>query len=148
MITKANLQAYKDKLLQQLDLVDGLLDNFDRIAGVADDAFESARVTGAALRAVPDISQPMLEFGGANRQRRVRGVLAAVREIVQDLSGPFDKNQVRAKLTEKDPDLAASVSPANLRNTLRLLAKNGDITVQTDATSTTCAKYVSKRTAA
>lgn len=147
MITKANLQAYKNKLLQQLDLVDGLLDNFDRIAGVADDAFEPARAA-AALRAVPDVSQPMFEFGGANKQRRVRGVLAAVREIVEELSGPFDKNDVMAKLRERHPELARSVSPANLRNTLRLLAKNGDIDRQTDATSTTCATYVSKRTAA
>lgn len=145
-MNKANLKAYRDQLQRQLDLVDDLLANFDRIAGVSDNAFESTASAGANLRSVP-ASEPRL-VARIEKQPRVRGVLAAVREIVEGFSGPFDKNDVMAKLREKDSDLAASVSPGNLRNTLRLLAKNGDIKVQIDATSTTCAKYVTKRTAA
>jgi hypothetical protein len=146
MLTKASLQAYRDQLLRQMDLVDSLIENFYKLAGAADSDLLSTAVT--SLRAVPSAPQQMFTVPTATRQPRVRGVLAAVREIVEEMPGSFDKNDIMAKLKERDPDLAANTSAANLRNTLRILAKSGDITVQVNATSTTCAQYVSKRAAA
>lgn len=143
-LNKEILEAYKRQLLDQLDFVEGMLENFNRLAGEIDDPSGHVGSTVAPLRSVSSISQK----SRINRPPRVRGVLAAVKDILENLPGPFDKNDIMAKLKDKDPDLAARLSPANLRNTLRSLAKSGYIEVQIDATSTTCAKYVSKRVAA
>jgi hypothetical protein len=126
-----------------LDLVDAVIENFRKLADV--DAPEGgAAVT--QLSSVPSVSPRVVPH--ISKPARVRGVLAAVREIVEEFAGPFDKNDIMEKLKARDAQLANSVSPANLRNTLRILAKSGEITVRVDATSTTCAKYVGKRTAA
>ena len=143
-LNKEILEAYKGRLLDQLDFVDGMLENFNKLAGMTDDPSEHGGSTVATLRSVSSISQK----SRVSRPPRVRGVLAAVKDILENLPGPFDKNDVMAKLKDKDPELAAKLSPANLRNTLRSLAKSGYIEVQIDATSTSCAKYVSKRVAA
>jgi hypothetical protein len=149
MITKASLQAYRDQLQNQLDLVYAMLDNFNRLAGVPSDTLDLGAPSGTGLRAVPSTSQQVFTIpASGTKQPRVRGVLAAVREIVDDLTGPFDKNDIMAKLREKDSEFAAIVTTANLRNTLRLLSKTGEIEVQVDATSKSCAKYVRKRAAA
>jgi len=74
--------------------------------------------------------------------RRVRGVLAATKEVVAELSEPFDKNDVMIKLRSRDLEFARKISAENLRNALRLLAQEGTIEIHTAATSTSCAKYV------
>jgi hypothetical protein len=77
------------------------------------------------------------------KQQRVRGVLAAARKAIDQLSGPFDKNQLLAKLVEIDEELAhKKITGANIRNALRLLTQDGVIKVESKATATTCAKYV------
>jgi hypothetical protein len=143
----AALRAYRSQLQDQLELVDEAIENHLRLADQAG-ASEGGALLDGQLRSVSSVSQMPQAVPDRGKTARVRGVLAAVREIVEEFSGPFDKNDIRAKLRARDSHLADSVSPANLRNTLRILAKKGDIEVQIDATSRTCAKYVSKRTAA
>jgi len=74
---------------------------------------------------------------------RVRGVLAAARKAIeQQLSGPFDKNQLLDTL-KRDKEFAnKKITPSNIRNTLRLLTQIGVIKVESEATATSCAKYV------
>jgi hypothetical protein len=145
---KSNLQAYRRQLEEQLALVDEVLRNFDRIAGVSSDLFEPAIGAGVSpLRSVPNPFQPQA-VPNARKQTRVRGVLAAVREIIEELAGPFDKNDLLTRLKDKDADLADNISPANMRNTLRILTRQNVIQVQTEATSTKCARYIVTRTAA
>ena len=73
---------------------------------------------------------------------RVRGVLAAARKAVEQLSGPFDKNQLLAMI-ERDEEFAdKKITGSNIRNALRLLAQDGVIRVESEATATSCAKYV------
>jgi len=145
---KSNLEAYRRQLEEQLTLVDALLRNFDRIAGVPSDLFEPEIGSGVSpLRSVPNPFQPQA-VPNVRKQTRVRGVLAAVKEIIEELAEPFDKNDLMARLKDRDADLAANISTANLRNTLRILTRQGVIRVQTEATSTKCARYIAKRTAA
>jgi hypothetical protein len=77
------------------------------------------------------------------KQTRVRGVLAAARKAVDQLAGPFDKNQLLAKLVEIDEELVhKKITGSNIRNALRLLTQAGVIRVEKEATATTCATYV------
>ena len=77
------------------------------------------------------------------KQPRVRGVLAAARKAIEQLSDPFDKNQLLAKLIELDGEFAhKKITGSNIRNALRLLAQDGVIKVESEATATSCAKYV------
>ncbi len=142
-----SLQDYRNLLQEQLDIADAMLENFSKLAEMAV-AFEGAGTPVAQFSSGPSLSAHPHAVPSVRKQPRIRGVLAAVREIVEDLSGPFDKNDVMALLKEKDSDLAANVSPSNLRNTLRILARKGHIKVQLDATSKTCATYVSRRAVA
>jgi len=74
---------------------------------------------------------------------RVRGVLAAARKAIDQLPSPFDKNQLLEKLVEIDGEFAhKKITGANIRNALRLLTQDGVIKVVSEATATTCAKYV------
>lgn len=73
---------------------------------------------------------------------RVRGVLAAARKAVEQISGPFDKNQLLAMI-ERDEEFAhKKITGSNIRNALRLLTQGGVIKVESEATATSCAKYV------
>lgn len=77
------------------------------------------------------------------RQQRVRGVLAAARKAIEQLSGPFDKNQLLTKLLEIDEEFVhKKITGSNIRNALRLLTQSGVIKVETEATATRCAKYI------
>jgi hypothetical protein len=77
------------------------------------------------------------------KQPRVRGVLAAARKAVDELPNPFDKNQLLEKVVEIDEEFAQKkITGANIRNALRLLTQAGIIKVESEATATTCAKYV------
>jgi len=154
-LTRESLEAYKRLLLEQLELTDSMIRNLDKVGGA--DVAESVTpmpttsdtpVEHGAFKVVPGGSVSNISRSSRVSQPRVRGVLAAVKQIVQDLPGPFDKNDIIARLRERDSELAVNISPANLRNTLRLLAKSGYIQVQIDATSTSCAKYTKKRVAA
>ena len=146
MLNREALLAFKQELLEQVESVDALLEGLDRMARRNDS--QPVAISVGSLAAVSSITQHGQAVRRVPKQQRVRGVLSAVREVVQGLREPFDKNDIMLKLKEKHPELAANVSAANLRNTLRLLSKNGDIKVEVDATSVTCAKYVCKRVAA
>jgi hypothetical protein len=75
--------------------------------------------------------------------KRVRGVLAAARKAIEQISGPFDKNQLLAKLVEMDEEFAhKKITGSNIRNALRLLTQDGVIKVESEATATSCARYV------
>ncbi len=77
------------------------------------------------------------------KEPRVRGVLAAARKAIDRLPGPFDKKQLVEKLVEVDEEFAhKKITGANIRNALRLLMREGVIKVETEATATTCAKYI------
>lgn len=76
------------------------------------------------------------------KQRRQRGILAAARKAIDDMDGPFDKDQLAEKLREVDEFSQREVSTRNLRNTLRSLTRAGVITVARRATPSTCAIYI------
>ena len=76
------------------------------------------------------------------RQPRVRGVLAAAREAIEQMPGSFDKNQLLAKLKEREEFAHKEITGSNIRNALRLLTQDGVIKVESEATATSCAKYV------
>ena len=82
-----------------------------------------------------------------DRPRRVRGVLAVVRQLIPQLPQPFDRRQILEKLKEVEPELAAKVTLGNLRNTLRLLAREGSIELIEEGTSLRPARYATKRVA-
>lgn len=74
---------------------------------------------------------------------RVRGVLAAAKKAIQELPpGPFNKNQLLAKLREDEYFAAKEITAANIRSALRMLAAQKLIVVKSNATATTCATYV------
>ena len=77
------------------------------------------------------------------KPKRVRGVLAAARRAIEQFSGPFDKNQLLEKLVEIDEEFAhKKITGSNIRNALRSLTQDGVIKVESEATATSCAKYV------
>jgi len=88
-----------------------------------------------------------LRMVGNDRPRRVRGVLAVVRQLIPQLPQPFDRRQILEKLQEVEPELAAKVTLANLRNTLRLLAREGSIELIEESTSLKPARYATKKVA-
>jgi len=147
MITKASLEAYRTKLEEQLVYVEGILQNFDELAGVRSPDIEVVAGEVKDIRSHPRTTQRPRAVPDATKQRRIRGVLSSVREILPELPDPFDKNDIMAKLWEKNSDLAGSVSAANLRNTLRILVKAGKINVEIEPTSTRCGRYSRKRAA-
>ncbi|HKV37258.1 MAG TPA: hypothetical protein VJP89_23145 [Pyrinomonadaceae bacterium] len=76
------------------------------------------------------------------KKARVRGVLAAAKRAIEQFSGPFDKNQLLAKLIEDEEFAHKEITGSNIRNALRLLTRDGIIKVESGATATSCAKYV------
>ena len=74
--------------------------------------------------------------------RRVRGVLAAAREAIDQLPSPFNKNQLLAKLREDEDFADQEITAANIRSALRKLVEKKIIVVKSSATATTCALYV------
>ena len=76
------------------------------------------------------------------KQRRVRGVFAAARRVVDQFSGPFDKNQLLEKLKEDGEFAGRTISESNVRNALRLLKENGVIKIESEATATRRATYI------
>lgn len=102
------------------------------------------------LQTLPQLDEPSpspLRMVENPRPRRVRGVLAIVRQLVPQLSQPFDRRQVLEKLQEVEPELAAKVTLANLRNTLRLLAREGSVVLVEEPTSLRPARYAAKKVA-
>lgn len=88
-------------------------------------------------------SLPQFKLQAKPKPPRVRGVLAGARKAIEQLPSPFDKNQLLAKLAEIDEEFAdKKVTGANIRNALRLLTQKGVIKVESEATATTCAKYI------
>jgi hypothetical protein len=88
-------------------------------------------------------SMPQLKLQSKPKPPRVRGVLAAARKAIEQLPSPFDKNQLLAKLVEINEEFAdKKVTGANIRNALRLLTQEGVIKVESEASATTCARYV------
>jgi hypothetical protein len=84
-----------------------------------------------------------LKLQNKPKKPRVRGVLASARKAIDQLPSPFDKNQLLEKLVEIDEEFAQKkITGANIRNALRLLTKAKVIKVASEATATTCAKYV------
>ena len=80
---------------------------------------------------------------GKPKPPRVRGVLAGARKAIDQLESPLDKNDLVKKLVEIDEEFAnKKITGANIRNALRLLVQAKVIEVKSEATATTCAKYV------
>lgn len=79
--------------------------------------------------------------GSAHQQRRVRGVLAAVKRLLPFLPATFDRTDVSEMLGDAEPDLASKVSLGNIRGTLRLLQQDKVIEVVTPSSGTRAAVY-------
>jgi hypothetical protein len=73
---------------------------------------------------------------------RVRGVLAAAKRAIEKLPDSFDKNQLLDTLQRDEEFANKTITPSNIRNTLRLLTQIGVIKVESEATATSCARYV------
>ena len=111
---------------------------------------ERLEAVDVLLRALPELEKPaplQLRMIEDPRPRRVRGVLAMVRQLIPQLPQPFDRRQILKKLQEVEPELAAKVTLGNLRNTLRLLAREGSIELIEEATSVRPARYATKKVA-
>jgi hypothetical protein len=118
--------ARKERLLAELRVVNATI------------AFYQNEPTKAESKSVPQLKLQIKP-----KKPRVRGVLAAARKAVDQLPSPFDKNQLLKKLVEIDGEFAQkTITGANIRNALRLLTQAGVIKVASEATATTCAKYV------
>lgn len=81
------------------------------------------------------------------KEKRVRGIRAAVSRILPELPEVFDRQDVSRKLEDTDPDLAKRVTQAGLRDTLRLLSKHDEIVLVHEATNTKPARYRIKKAA-
>lgn len=73
---------------------------------------------------------------------RVRGVLAIARKAVEQLSQPFDKKDLLAKIEEFDEELAHKITDSNIRNSLRILTQSGFIRLESKAFGKSRARYV------
>lgn len=118
--------ARKERVLAELSLLNATI------------AFYQNESTKAASKSVSQ-----LKLQNKPKKPRVRGVLASARKAIDQLPSPFDKNQLLEKLVEIDEEFAQKkITGANIRNALRLLTKAKVIKVASEATATTCAKYV------
>lgn len=137
---KEILEAYKADLEEQLVLVKAMLKRFDKLGG---------GTPVGPPRSVSDLKDSASHSNLIQMftQPRIRGVLSSVREILPELPDPFDKNDIMARLRVSDSVFARSVTAANLRNTLRILVKNGEIKVEIEPTSRSCGKYSLRRAA-
>lgn len=135
----ASLLTERDRLLVQKRELQAKLCNVDGLITDVNDLIKKYKrgSSRGELKMMPPVSRLK------TKQPRVRGVLAAARKAVEQLSGPFDKKELLAKLIEIDQNFAhKKVTGSNLRNALRLLTQNGVIKVESEATATSCAKYV------
>ena len=118
------LLARREKVLTELNDLDDMIAKYQN------------QSTKAESKSVPQLLK-------IKPKPRVRGVLAAARKAIDQLPSPFDKNQLLKKLVEIDGEFAQkTITGANIRNALRLLTQAGVIKVASEATATTCAKYV------
>ena len=124
------LLARRERVLVELHQLDALLATYQNESSKTE-----LKSTLQLLQAKPKPKPP-----------RVRGVLAGARKAIDQLESPFDKNELLAKLVELDEDFARKkITGANIRNALRLLTQDGVIKVESEATATSCAKYVKAR---
>jgi hypothetical protein len=138
------LKSKKKKLLKRLELVDAMIafeleDSQPPELNFSDEDLdlEEELQSPNELKLVPQ------RQSGRRKPARVRGVLAAAKKAVDQLSGPFDKNQLLDKLVEINAQFAdKKISGPSIRNTLRLLLQAGEIKLTSEATATKCAKYI------
>lgn len=120
----AELKERKRELEDELEKVNALLTTYES---------GSARVEPRLM----SLPTPL-----KTKPPRVRGVLAAARRAIEQLPGTFDKNQLLDTL-QRDHEFAdKKITPSNIRNTLRLLTQIGVIKVESEATATSCARYI------
>lgn len=143
MQSEPNAATQPDANKELDDLVEALLSRREKVQTELNQlnaliAFYQNEPSKAELKSVPQ-----LKLQTKTKQPRVRGVLAAARKAIEQLPSPFDKNQLLAKLVEIDEGFARKkVTGANIRSALRLLTQDGVIKIESEATATTCAKYV------
>lgn len=143
MQSEPNAATQPDANQKLDDLVEALLSRREKVQAELSQlnaliAFYQNEPLKAELKSVPQ-----LKLQTKTKQPRVRGVLAAARKAIEQLPSPFDKNQLLAKLAEIDEGFAhKKVTGANIRSALRLLTQDGVIKIESEATATTCAKYV------
>jgi hypothetical protein len=90
-----------------------------------------------------ELKSPLQLLQTKPKPPRVRGVLAGARKAIDQLESPFDKNDLLSKLVEIDEEFVhKKITGANIRNALRLLVQAKVIEIKSEATATTCAKYV------
>lgn len=124
----AELKKRKKELERELEQVNGL------IATLASYDGGSVKVE-SNIRSLPTRPE--------TKPVRVRGVLAAAKRALEKLpEGAFTKNQLLDAL-QRDREFAnKTITPSNIRNTLRLLTQIGAIKVESEATATSCARYI------
>jgi hypothetical protein len=122
------IESRKKKLIDELAHLDAL---------IAMHKDKSAKVELKSITQLKSITKP--------KPPRVRGVLAAARKAIEQLQDPFDKNEL-TKLIENNEEFAQKkISATNIRNSLRILTQAKVIKIESEATSTTCAKYCKVR---
>ena len=129
----------RDSTRQQLEFLELLRSQRARLNEELEHLDALIQIYETGLRRGEPGTRPRSE----RRQPRVRGVLAAARKAIDQFSGPFDKNQLLAKLIEIDEEfMHKRITASNIRNALRLLTQRGVIKVESEATATTRARYV------
>jgi hypothetical protein len=144
MQLELNAATQPDPNQELEDLVKGLLRRRERVLAELSQLNSMIAIYQNEPAKAELKSMPQFKLQTKTKQPRVRGVLAAARKAIEQLPpGPFDKNQLLEKLAEIDEEFAhKKVTGANIRNALRSLTQEGVIKVESEATATTCAKFV------
>lgn len=144
MQLEINAATQPDPNQELEDLVKGLLRRRERVLAELSQLNSMIAIYQNEPAKAELKSMPQFKLQTKTKPPRVRGVLAAARKAIEQLPpGPFDKNQLLEKLAEIDEEFAhKKVTGANIRNALRSLTQEGVIKVESEATATTCAKFV------
>jgi uncharacterized damage-inducible protein DinB len=127
-----DLLATRKRVVAQQDALQKVLSHLDQAIKLYEDAFDPQQASEIVLLPPPV----------KTKRPRVRGVLAAARKAIEEMSGPFDKNQLLEKLQREAGFSDKKITRNNIRNALRLLTQDGVIKVESEATAKSCAKYV------
>jgi hypothetical protein len=127
----ADLLKWRRELVSQRDEIEKRISLLDELINDHECGSSRAELTVIQPRSMVE-----------TKQRRVRGVLAAARRAIDQFSGPFTKNELRAKLKEDAEFAGKEITLSNIQNAIRSLKEIGLIRVESEATATRCATYV------
>jgi len=114
-MNERELQALRRKLLDDVAAIDRVL--------------ELAR---AAQSSLSNGTEPIITVAN-KRPSRVRGVRAAMLQVLTKMSGGFDKDTLISIFAAHNPVLASKVDPRSVQNTIRDFVKEGYLAVSQEA---------------